>query len=170
MDISSSYSHASYLANKQVGRRFACFKLKNELEMDTLEINQGEVKITFGTEITGKVTLKELGLKDEDLIFESGLIRLVFDFGQMKDHAYYQVPTVEMAYNENMDSTHWQCDFNRETILDKIDNHGHSTVILLDKTKFIDLEQHHENAFVLHAEFPQPVSLIAANSFVHFFK
>jgi hypothetical protein len=138
--------------------------------MEALEINQGEVKITFGTDITGKVTLKELGLKDEDLVFENGLIRLVFDFGQMKDHAYYQVPTVEMAYNENMDSTHWQCDFNRETILDKIDNHGHSTVILLDKNKFIDLEQHHENVFVLHAEFPQPVSLIAANSFVHFFK
>ena len=35
----------------------------------TVEINQGEVKINFSSPTAGKLSFKDLGLSDEDLIF-----------------------------------------------------------------------------------------------------
>ena len=136
----------------------------------TIELNQGEVKINFSSPTKGKVTFSELGLKNEDLVFEGGLLRLVFDFEGIGEHDYYQVPTVEIAYKEEMAETHWQCDFNGETIIDKTDHHGHSTVILLNRNKLSSLEQHHKNALIVHGEFPEPVHLSAEDSYVNFFK
>ncbi|MCB0400989.1 MAG: hypothetical protein KDD41_02825 [Flavobacteriales bacterium] len=135
----------------------------------TVELNQGEVKINFSSPTSGKVTFAELGLKNEDLVFESGLLRLVFDFEGIGEHNYYQVPTVEIAYAEDMNETHWQCDFNEETILDKTDHHGHSTVILLNRNKLSSLEHHHKNALTVHGEFPQPVHILAEESYINFF-
>ena len=135
-----------------------------------IELNQGEIKVYFSSPIVGKVSFKELGLKDEDLIFESGLVRLVFDFEGIGEHQYYKVPLVEMSYKENMAETHWQCDFNEQTILDKIDHYGHSSIMLLDKQKLIDLEQRHENKLIVHGEFPQAAHVLAEKSFFNFFK
>ena len=100
----------------------------------TVELNQGEVKINFSSPSAGKLSFAALGLTDEDLVFEGGLLRLVFDFEGIGEHHYFKMPTVEIAYREEMSETHWQCDFNEETILDKTDHHGHSTVILLTET------------------------------------
>lgn len=136
----------------------------------TIELNQGEVKINFSSPTKGKVTFSELGLKNEDLIFEAGLLRLVFDFEGIGEHDYYQVPTVEIAYKEEMTETHWQCDFNEETIIDKTDHHGHSTVILLNRDKLSSLEHHHKNALIVHGEFPEPVHVLAEGSYINFFK
>ena len=136
----------------------------------TIELNQGEVKVNFSSPTAGKVTFEELGLTDADLVFEGGLLRMVFDFEGIGEHHYYQVPTIEVAYAEEMGETHWQCDFNEETILDKMDHHGHSTVILMNRTKLSSLEHHHKNALVLHAEFPQGVHIIAKDSYINFFK
>ncbi len=136
----------------------------------TIELNQGEVKVNFSSPTAGKVTFEELGLKDEDLVFEGGLLRLVFDFEGIGEHHYYQVPTVEIAYKEEMAETHWQCDFNEETIVDKTDHHGHSTVILLDRKKLSSLEHHHKNALIVHGEFPEPVHVLAKESYINFFK
>jgi hypothetical protein len=138
--------------------------------MQTVELNQGEVKINFITPTSGKISFKELGLKNEDLAFEGGLLRMVFDFEGIGEHQYYQVPTIEVAYTEEMTETHWQCEFNDDTILDKTDHHGHSTVILLDRNKLSDLEHHHKNALILHAEFPKPVHINVENSYINFFK
>lgn len=136
----------------------------------TVELNQGEVKINFSSPTTGKVTFAELGLKNENLVFDGGLLRLVFDFEGIGEHHYYQVPTVEISYKEEMAETHWQCDFNEETILDKIDHHGHSTVILLNRNKLASLEHHHKNALIVHGEFPKGVHIIAEDSYINFFK
>lgn len=136
----------------------------------TIELNQGEVKVNFSSPTAGKVTFAELGLKDEDLVFEGGLLRLVFDFEGIGEHHYYQVPTVEIAYKEEMAETHWQCDFNDETIIDKTDHHGHSTVILLNRNKLSSLEHHHQNALIVHGEFPEPVHVLAEGSYINFFK
>jgi len=136
----------------------------------TVELNQGEVKINFSSATSGKLSFTDLGLKNEDLAFESGLLRLVFDFEGIGEHQYYQVPTVEVAYTEEMDETHWQCDFNEETILDKTDHHGHSTVILLNRTKLANLEHHHKNALIVHGEFPKSVHINADESYINFFK
>lgn len=136
----------------------------------TIELNQGEVKVNFLTPTSGKLSFTDLGLTDENLVFEGGLLRLVFDFEGIGEHHYYQVPTVEIAYKEEMAETHWQCDFNEETILDKTDHHGHSTVILLNRNKLSSLEHHHKNALIVHGEFPSPVHILADDSYINFFK
>ncbi len=136
----------------------------------TVETNQGEIKINFSSPTPGKLSFKELGLSNSDLTFESGLLRLVFDFEGIGEHSYFKMPTVEVTYLEEMDETHWQCDFNEETILDKTDHHGHSTVMLLDRKKISSLEHHHENKLIVHAEFNEKAHLVAAASYINCLK
>lgn len=136
---------------------------------ENIEINQGEIKVKFATPQKGQLSFEELGLKDEDLIVKGGFLRIVFDFEGIGEHHYYQIPTLKIAYKEKMAETHWICDFNRTTILDKTDHHGHSTIILLDRKKISKLEHHHENKLIIHAEFPADVHLLAKDSFVNFF-
>jgi hypothetical protein len=135
-----------------------------------IEINEGEVLVKFTSPTAGKVTFKELGISNDQLSLEGGFLRLVFDLEGIGEHNYYAVPTVEVAYAENVGETHWQCDFNEETILDKMDHHGHSTVLLLDRKKISSLEHHHENKLIVHAEFPEPVHLDADKSYINIFK
>lgn len=135
-----------------------------------VQVNPGEVVVKFEKPVTGKVSFSELGIKSEDLTFDSGFLRLVFDLENIGEHHYFQVPTLEVSYKEKMKETHWQCDFNGETILDKNDNHGNSTIILLDRKKIASLEHHHENKLILHAEFPEGVHVEANKSFINFFK
>lgn len=138
--------------------------------MEKIEVNQGEIKVKFSTPSPGKISFNELGLKNEDMVLNAGVLRLVFDFEGIGEHQYYQVPTIEIAYQENMSETHWQCDFNDNTILDKTDHHGHSTVLLLDRKKLSELEHHHENNLILHAEFPEKAHIDVENSYINFFK
>lgn len=138
--------------------------------MSSVELNQGEIKVILDKNNTGKLSFAELGITKESNSLESGLLRLVFDFKQVKDHNYFKVPTVEIFYEENMSETHWICEFNGKTILDKLDHHGHSTVLLLNRKVLDELEQHHENELIIHAEFPQPANLNLNKSYIHFFK
>ena len=85
-----------------------------------IEVNEGEVLVKFTSPTAGKVTFKELGISNDQLVLEGGFLRLVFDLEGIGEHSYYAVPTVEVAYMENVGETHWQCDFNEETILDMI--------------------------------------------------
>lgn len=133
------------------------------------EVNPGEVKIFFEKPEPGKISFADLGLKDEDLHFDGGFARIVFDFEDIGEHHYYQVPTIELSYVDETSGTHWQCDFNGTTVLDKNDNRGHSSVILLNRKKLVELENHHENALVVHAEFSDKVQILTANSSINFF-
>lgn len=134
-----------------------------------IELNQGEIKIKFSSPTSGKVSFKDLGLTDENLTFESGLLRLVFDFEGISELNYFKVPSIEITYEEKMAAIHWQCDFNGTTILDKIDNHGSSSIILLNRKTLSELEHRHENTLVVHGEFPEPAHVIADKSFINFF-
>ncbi len=136
---------------------------------ELVELNQGEIKIKFSGPTSGKLTFADLGLKDEDLVLEGGLLRMVFDLEGIGEHHYFKMPTVEVAYAEEVGETHWVCDFNEETILDKMDHHGHSTVLLMDRKKIESLEHRHENKLIVHAEFPQAVHLKAADSYITLF-
>jgi hypothetical protein len=136
---------------------------------EQVELNQGEIKINFSSPSAGKISFKELGIKDEDLVFKNGLIRMVFDFEGIGEHHYFKVPIIEFGYQENMAETHWICEFNDQTILDKTDHHGHSTIMLLDRKKLSELEHHHENKLIVHAEFPQGAHVLAEKSFINFF-
>ena len=133
------------------------------------ELNPGEIKIIFSKPVKGNVSFKALGLKDEDLIFKSGLVRLVFDFEAIEELNYYKVPIVGISYKENMAEIHWQCDFNRTTILDKTDHHGHSSILLLNRKKLSTLEHRHENKLIVHGEFPEPAHVLSETSFINFF-
>ncbi len=137
---------------------------------NTVQINPGEIKLKFNEPITGKISFNDLGVSEADLFIENGFMRLVIDIEGIGEHHYYQVPTFEISYQENLAQTHWQCDFNEETILDKTDNHGNSTVILLDRKKIESLEHHHENKLILHAEFPEKVHISSNDSYIHLFK
>lgn len=135
-----------------------------------IEINQGEVKVKFDSPTTGKISFKDLGINDDQLVLEGGFLRLTFDLEGIGEHQYFAVPTLEVSYKENCAETHWQCDFNGVTILDKVDHHGQSTVLLLDRKKMAELEHHHENTLVIHAEFPEKVHLLAEQSYINLFK
>jgi len=135
-----------------------------------IEINQGEIVVKFTSPTKGKISFSDLGIKTDDLVFEGGFLRLVFDMEGIGEHSYFAMPTIEVGYKENMAETHWQCDFNGETILDKTNNHGNSTVILMNRKKLAELEHHHENTLILHAEFPKGVHIVAEDSFINFFK
>jgi len=136
----------------------------------TVELTQGEIKVGFDAPVSGKISLKELGLTNDQLDFEGGFLRLVFNLSGIGEHSYYQMPTIEFAYEENCSEIHWQCDFNEETILDTMDHHGHTSVLLLNRTKLESLEHRHENELVVHGEFPESVHISAENSYINFFK
>ena len=138
--------------------------------MSNVELNQGEIKVNLNELSTGKLSFAELGIDNEGNNLDGGLLRLVFDLKGIAEHSYYQVPTIEVFYEENMSETHWVCEFNGKTILDKLDHHGHSTVLLLNRKVLSNLEQHHENVLIVHAEFPQSANLNIKKSYIHFFK
>lgn len=135
-----------------------------------VENNVGEVRVTFTSQTEGKISFKELGIAPEHVSLESGFLRLVFVLDAISDYAFYQVPTIEVSYEENCAETHWQCEFNRTVILDKMDHYGHSTVLLLDRKKLDSLEHRHENRLIIHAEFPVAVQINVEDSYIHLFK
>ncbi|MCR9172568.1 MAG: hypothetical protein NXI10_08760 [bacterium] len=137
---------------------------------ETVDITPGEISIAFDAPRAGKISLKELGVTDEQLVLEGGFLRLVFNLSGIGEHHYYQMPTVEFAYAENCSEIHWQCDFNGETILDTLDHHGHTSVLLLNRKKLESLEHRHENVLIIHGEFPEPLHLNAENSYINFFR
>ena len=70
--------------------------------MNNVELSLGEIKVNFKEPKTGKISFADLGISDESKNLEGGLLRLVFDLEGIGEHNYYQVPTVEVAYEENM--------------------------------------------------------------------
>lgn len=136
----------------------------------SVQSSQGEVKVAINEELGGKISFKELGIKSEELTVDGGFLRIVFDFGQFDAQSLYAVPTIEVAYDKNVAETHWQCDFNGEMILDKLDNHGNSTVVLLSRKKIVEELHHHNNILVIHGEFPSAVNIDLENSYIHLVK
>ena len=136
----------------------------------TIEINEGEVLVKFNSPTIGKKSFADLGITAEDVTLQGGFMRIAFELGGIGTHDFVAVPTIEITYKESMGETHWQCDFNGETLLDKLDHHGNATILLLRRKQLENLEQHHENKLILHAEFPESVHIDPDNSYVEFFK
>jgi len=137
---------------------------------EQITINEGEVVVKFNKPTAGKLSFADLGLKDDQLILDGGFLRLVFDLEGIGEHEYFAVPTLEVSYKQAQAETHWICEFNEVTILDKVDHHGSSTIMLSDRKKLSSLEHHHENKLIVHAEFPSATEIDTANSYVNFFK
>jgi hypothetical protein len=140
------------------------------MENTTIQSSEGEVKVAMTAENKGKISFEALGIKAGQIKIDGGFMRLVFDFDQFNADHFYAIPTLEVVYDKNVAETHWQCDFNGEMILDKTDNHGKSTVILLNRSKMVDLIHHHNNTLVVHGEFPENVKVDLERSLVNFIK
>jgi hypothetical protein len=138
--------------------------------MGNVELNAGEIKVQLDKQSIGKLSFAELGIKSDGNNLEGGLLRLTFELKNVAEQNYYQVPTIEVAYEENMSETHWSCEFNGKTILDKMDHHGHSTVLLLNRQELNNLEHHHENVLIVHAQFPTSANLNLDESYIHILK
>lgn len=136
---------------------------------DQIELNPGEIKLTFNETHSGKVFLSDLGLKTSDLNLESGNMRFVIDMSNLSETKFSAVPTIEFQYTEEMKETHWVCEFNGETISDKLDHHGHATVILLNRKKLEGLVQRHENTMIVHADFPASATIDPSKSCISLF-
>lgn len=136
---------------------------------DQVLINDGEVMLVLNEAHKGKVYLSSLGLGIDDLKLKAGLLRFVVDIKSLDQVHFSAVPTVEFAYTEEMGETHWQCEFNGEVISDKLDHHGHATVILLKRSKMEELIQRHENTLIVHAEFPSPATIDPEKSYLAIF-
>ncbi len=79
------------------------------------------------------------------------------------------MPTIQFEYEEIMEETHWITEFNGEVISDKLDHHGKSTVILLNRAKMESLLHRHENTMVIHADFPNKATLVPEKSYISIF-
>ena len=69
-----------------------------------VEINQGEIVVKFTSATAGKISFSDLGIKTDDLAFEGGFLRLVFDMEGIGEHSYFAMPTIEVAYKPELDS------------------------------------------------------------------
>ena len=134
-----------------------------------ISINPGEVRIRFTSPPSGKLTFADLGLKDDQLKLDNGHLRIVIELNGIPEK-FYHVPTIEIAYNEEVAETRWIAEFNSETIIDKTDNHGRSSVILMDRKKLREQEHRHYNKLVIHGIFPKKVSLVAKDCYLNLFK
>ena len=137
--------------------------------MNRVEQNQGEVKLRIDTPLSGNISLSDLGWQGGQ-VFEDGRIRLVLEMDEIQEPSFYNRPTFEFVYEDKMEESHWQVDFNEETILDKLDQQGHKTLFFLNKDQLESKWQHHHNRLILHAEFPASVKLLPEASHVNLFK
>ena len=137
--------------------------------MSSIEINQGEIKVNLTESNTGQITLASLGVTAKDLYLDGGLLRLTIELGAIPHNKFYQTPTAYIAYEEEVEETAWQCDYNNETVLEKTDHHGKSTVILINRNKLNELHHRHENTFVIHGEFPTTVHINPEETYIKFF-
>lgn len=135
-----------------------------------VEVNPGEVKLIMNEAVQGKkIFFNELGLNTEQLTVVGGNLRLVIEINNLDENHFGAVPTIHLAYTEELGETHWQCEFNNQVVLDKKDHHGHSTILLLNKSKLNDISQRHENTLVVHGDFPSVTNLNAEESFLLLF-
>jgi len=133
-----------------------------------ITINQGEIKVDVNITQKGKLTLTDLGLEAENLFIEGGNLRLVIDIEQSKDIHFTGFPTIELAYAEKMEETHWSVEFNGETVLDKYDHSGNATLLLLKRDALSDIN-HHENKLIVHAQFTREAHIDPNESFIKLF-
>ncbi len=136
---------------------------------EQVELNPGEIKLIFNETHKGKVYLSDLGMSSEDLVLSDGNMRFVVEVSNIENVQFSAVPTIQFEYEEIMDETHWITEFNGEVISDKLDHHGKSTVILLNRSKMETLLHRHENTMVIHADFPNKATLVPEKSYISIF-
>ena len=54
--------------------------------------------VEFTSPTKGKITFKELGITDDQLVLDGGFLRLVFNMEGIGEHNYFARPTVEISY------------------------------------------------------------------------
>lgn len=124
-----------------------------------LEVTEGQLEIDMKKTITGKFTLKEAGLQEDNYVVEGGNLRMKLDLGYVKDAHFYKMPVIEFEYTENIHESEWIVEFNGVNILEKKDHSGHATLLLLNRKKMDELQQRHENVLLVHGDFSEVVKI-----------
>lgn len=131
-------------------------------------INEGEILIKFFDSVAdGKTSLADLGLNDAALKVKGGNLRLVIEFNTLAGEHLYHNPTIIIKYDKNLHDSKWICEINGETILDKTDHSGHSTILLLSKEKIAKKLTAKNNKLVIHGDLESEVVISAAESSIH---
>lgn len=133
-----------------------------------ITLNKGEIKLDVNVNQRGKLTLASLGLTQENLFLEGGVLRMVLNIEQANDIHFASHPTVELKYSEKMEETHWSVEFNGATVLDKYDHSGNATLLLLKRDAFSDIHRH-ENQLIIHAQFTSGAHINPEESFITLF-
>lgn len=131
------------------------------------EVNPGEFHVKFEKLVAGKLSLKDLGFSNENLQVEGGNLRIMLEFGNLGEVHFYKMPTIEIEYVEKIGESEWQVEFNDEVVLDKTDHSGHSTLMMINRSKLDALKHRHINNMIIRADMPKAVHINAENSFIN---
>jgi hypothetical protein len=134
------------------------------------EMLEGELRFQLNSQVKDRQTFADLGVQDDFINDNKGFLRIRIDFENLDPNSLYANPTIELDFDATVDSIHWNCEFNGNTILDKNDRKGSVSMLLLNRAKIIEAIQHHDNTLIVHAEFPEEVAIDSKKSFLHFFK
>ncbi len=116
----------------------------------------------------GRVGLEEFGISSKGAFSHDGMLRLVFDFGQLNFSVFSDEVYIELFHDNTEDEVHWHCEFNDDTVLDDIEEEGYSTKLIFNRDQFIKTAHHHNNILTVFGDFGAPVSVDVKKSAVHF--
>lgn len=136
---------------------------------NTIDRVAGEIKVELHDGLLGKIKFSDFEGEFSGFYSKGGHLRIVFNLEKHDVENFYQVPTIQIGYDKAVKNSHWIVEYNGETVLDKIDHHGVSSTLLLNRNKLKELNHRHENQLVLHCEFTEEVNLVADESYVHLF-
>ena len=135
---------------------------------NNVELTRGEIRVALGPYAKGKLSLKSFGLSDEDMSLKGKPLRLVFEMATTQNN-YSKKPELVLTYKEDVEAAYCQCDFNKVTVAEHINQEKSTTTILLNREKLSNLENHHNNTLTLQADFAKAPQIDAAKSYVNFF-
>lgn len=134
--------------------------------MDNLELNLlgGQIRVDMKEAAFDKFSLEDAGMRDPYEI-EGGNLRIKIEMGYIQDYRLYKMPLIELNYTEKIGVSEWIVEFNGTNILEKTDNSGQATILLLNRKKMEELVQRHENTLIIHGDFSEVTHLTSDTFF-----
>lgn len=137
------------------------------LKTDKLELllDDGQIQLTMNQPVFEKFTLDASGLEEDTYKTKGGNVRIQINLGAIQNIHFYKMPVIELNYTEKIHESGWIVEFNGTNILEKTDHSGQATILLLNRSKMVDLVQRHENTILIHGDFSEEVELKKESSF-----
>ncbi len=116
----------------------------------------------------GPVTWEDCGITSKGAFTQDGILRLVFDFGQLNFIAFSKEVYIELIHAEIRDEVHWDCEFNGEPVLATIEEEKHSSTLFFDRDQIMKAAHHHNNILTVCGDFSEPVFVDVKKSTIQF--